>query len=199
MWFSSTLAAVTSKMRRETESCAHVPTTPPLMLHTHTHTHTHPCLTAFPTLAGFLQSCPVAHNVDASVPGTCLLPCYSCSVPGKTGRRRRRQGSRQPLPSRIWEVDEQFEGQPNTERRAWQLADKTAFLSMPRLGTSGSKNDHRPACPHNPQLRKDKYIGGCDPSCLISTCLSPIPVSSLTTPHDSLSSNIPGEHAGLYL
>lgn len=139
MWLSSSLDVVTSKTGRETESCfrdlAPHALHPPTTTHPGVLPHRNPCWV--PAVVQLL-------TCGCFCPMPCLLPSYSCSVTEKTGRKRRDR-SGQPLPGRTWELGEQFEGQPNTERRAWQLADRTAFLSMPRLGPSGPESDHRPS------------------------------------------------------
>lgn len=96
------------------------------------------CLTTYPTLAWVpieLSSCSNYGRVD-SVSFTGLLPYYSWSVSGTTGRRRRAE-SDQPLSGKICELDEQREGQSSTER-AQEQAEQNSFP-----GPSGPESNHR--------------------------------------------------------
>lgn len=140
MWLLPTLSAVTSEMGGELSSmlvmcrwpyhtttlylvplCSSVQfwllssVSPPLLLLPNVLPHT--TLTWIPVK---LSSCPECGWADPD-PFTCFLPYYCCSV------TERQEGSSQPLPGKICELVEQFEGQPSGESTGGRQS-RTAFL-----------------------------------------------------------------------
>lgn len=123
---------------------------PPLLLLPNVLPHT--TLTWIPVK---LSSCPECGWADPD-PFTCFLPYYCCSVTG------RQEGSSQPLPGKICELVEQFEGQPSGERREhWRQTEQDSFPIYPDLSCQPlARKGH---------IRPFKYIDSYDPHpCLIS-------------------------------